>query len=60
MFTKIKNWFEGVVSNTMVKIIKMRSPIIKTLLENPEQLKLEAKIERDEVLVKIKKDEPKS
>ena len=54
---RIKNWITETVGRAGIAIIKQRSPILKEVFDNPENLKIEAHFERDEIVVKIKKSE---
>lgn len=53
----IKDWFKKIVINVGIKKVKRKSSILKTVLDNPEDIKLEAYIEGDEIVVKIKRRE---
>ena len=54
---KIKEWITNTVGNAGLSILKSKSPIIKEVLENPENLKIEAYIKGEEIVVTIKKGE---
>ena len=54
---KIKSWFKKLTMKLGVKRIKRKSSILKAILDDPELIKLEAYIEDDEIIVKIKKRE---
>lgn len=51
----IKKWIGDSVGKTGLNRLKKRSPIVKEVVDNPENLKLELYIEGDEIVVKIKK-----
>lgn len=38
-----------------ISIIKMRSPILKEIFDNPENVKVVSYVEDDEVIIRIKK-----
>lgn len=52
---KIKEKITNLIVNAGLSTIKRRSPILKEVLENPEGLKVEAYMEKDEIIVHIKK-----
>lgn len=53
----IKTWVTETTEKMGMAAIKRRVPVLKELLETPENLKLEAYIENDEIVVKLKKKE---
>ena len=53
----IKNGFKNMLIKVGIKKVKRKSSILKELLDNPENVKLEAYIENDELIVKIRKKE---
>lgn len=53
----IKGYFKRLMIKTGIKKAKKKSSILKDLLDNPENIKLEAYIEDEEIVVKIKKRE---
>lgn len=57
MLEKIKGWFNNVIYSVGMAKAKKRAPILKDIFENPDTLKLEATIEGDEIVVKIKRKE---
>lgn len=54
---KIKRWFKNLMLEIGILKMKRKSTILKAVLDNPENVKLEAYIEDDEIIVKIKKRE---
>lgn len=52
---KIKNWITDAIGRVGLAVVKQKSPILKTVFDNPEDLKIEAHFERDEIIVSIKK-----
>ena len=54
---KIKNWITEAVGKIGLAVVKQKSPILKEVIDNPENLKIEAYFERDEIIVTIKKRE---
>ena len=53
----IKGYFKRLMVKAGIKKAKKKSSILKDLLDNPENIKLEAYIEDEEIVVKIKKRE---
>lgn len=53
----IKSWFKRLMMNLGITKVKKKSSILKEVLDNPDNIKLEAYIENDEIVVKIKKRE---
>lgn len=53
----IKNWFKSLMIKVGMYKVKRKSSILKEVLDNPENIKLEAYIEGEEIVVKIKKRE---
>lgn len=51
----IKSWFTNLVIKKGVKKAKKKSSILKEVFDDPEGIKLEAYIENEEIIVKIKK-----
>lgn len=59
----IKNRFKNLMIKIGVNKAKRKSSILKEVIDNPENVKLEAYIEGDEIVVKIKRkneETPKS
>lgn len=57
MLKILKNWFESIVYKVGISKAKKKSPILKEVFENPDNLKLEASIEGSEIVIKIKMKE---
>ena len=57
MVDRIKVWIADTVGRAGIAIIKQRSPILKEVFDNPENLSINAHFEKDEIVVKIKKRE---
>lgn len=57
MFESIKNKIVKSLSNVCISAMKKKSPVIKELFDNPENLKVEAYIEKEEIIVRIKAKE---
>lgn len=53
----IKGYFKKLMVKVGIKKAKRKSSILKEVLDNPENIKLEAYIEDEEIIVKIKKRE---
>ena len=53
----IKKWFKSLMIKFGIRKVKRKSSILKEVLDNPENIKLEAYIEGEEIIVKIKKRE---
>lgn len=53
----IKRCFKNLAIKIGIAKAKRKSSILKAVLDNPEDIKLEAYIEDDEIVVKIKKRE---
>ena len=51
----IKNWFKNLISKIGLATIKRRCPILKEVFDHPENVKLEAYVENDEIIIKVKK-----
>ena len=51
----IKNRFKELMFKFGIKKVKKKSSILKEVIDNPENVKLEAYIEGDEIVVKIKR-----
>lgn len=51
----IKTWITNLITKCGVATVKRKSPILKEVFDNPENLKLEAYIEGEEIVVRIKK-----
>ena len=51
----IKEYFKGLVIKTGLNKAKKKSSILKEVFDNPENIKLEAYIEGEEIIVKLKK-----
>lgn len=55
----IKKCFEKLTVKVGLAIAKRMSPVIKEALDNPENLKFEGYIKKDELIIKVKiKEEP--
>lgn len=52
-----KKWFNELMIRIGINKTKRKSPILKELIDNPENVKLEAYLEGDELIVKIKRKE---
>lgn len=50
----IKKCFEKLTVKVGLVIAKRMSPVIKEALDNPENLKFEGYIEKDELIIKVK------
>lgn len=57
MVIKIKDFFKGLAIRFGIKKAKKESSILKNFIDNPESVKLEAYIEGNEIIVKIKNKE---
>ncbi len=57
MLEKFKAWVNEVIYKVGMSKAKKKAPILKDVFENPEMLKLEATIEGNEIVVRIKKRE---
>ena len=56
---KIKDCFNDLLVNVVMKLLKGMSPVIKEAIDNPENLKFEGRIEGSKLVVEITvKDEP--
>ncbi len=55
----LKTWLKNLMIKVGLHKTKKKSPILKEVLDNPENIKLEAYIENDEIIVKIRKKEKK-
>ena len=51
----IKKWFTELVVKIGFAKPKRKSTILKDLMDNPESVKLEAYIEGEEIIVRVKK-----
>ena len=51
----IKRWISKLITRAGVSAIKRKSPILKEVFDNPENLELVAYVENDEIVVRIKK-----
>ena len=54
---KFKEMIADSIAKTLVFAIKRKSTILKEIIDNPENIKIEATIEGDEIIMKIKKKE---
>lgn len=54
---KFKKWFKNLMIKAGIKKAKRKSSILKEVLDNPDGIRLEAYIEGEEIIVKIKKRE---
>ena len=50
----IKKCFEKLTAKVGIAIAKRMSPVIKEAIDNPENLKFEGYIEKDELIIKVK------
>lgn len=55
MLEKIKGMIENTVYKVGISKAKKKNPIIEDLFENPENLKLEASFEGEEIIIKVKR-----
>ncbi|MBO5906194.1 MAG: hypothetical protein J6Q84_07240 [Kiritimatiellae bacterium] len=51
----IKEWFKNLISRIGLITIKRKCPILKEVFDHPENVKLEAYVENDEIIIKVKK-----
>lgn len=56
----IKKCFDKLTMKIGIAIAKRMSPVIKEALDNPENLKFEGYINKDELIIKIKIKEEES
>lgn len=49
------DWIKKAVSTAGVAHAKKKMPMVKEVIDNPENLKLEVYFEHDEIVVKVKK-----
>ena len=54
---KIKEFINKGVTKIGIKTVKRKNPFLKNLIDNPEDFKLEAFIEGEELIFKVKKKE---
>lgn len=52
---KIKELIADSVAKMIISVIKRKSTILKEVIDNPNNIKIEADIEGEEIIVKIKK-----
>lgn len=50
-----KEWIRNAVGKVGLNTLKRNSPIVKEVVDNPENVKLELYIEGDEIILKLKK-----
>lgn len=51
----IKTWIENIIYKIGLTKMKRKSPILKEVMENPENVKLVAYIKGDEIVVRIQR-----
>ena len=50
----IKKWFRNITGRIGLAIARQISPVLKEAIDNPENLKFEGCIKRDELIIKVK------
>lgn len=53
----IKTMIADSIAKILINAIKLKSNILKEVIDNPENIKVEASIEDGEILIKVKKKE---
>lgn len=51
----IKSMIADSVAHILLTALKMKSKILKEVIDNPENIKIEASLEGEEIIVKVKK-----
>jgi len=52
---KLKNMIIDAMAHILLAAIKRKSPIIKDIVDNPENVRVEVDVYSDEIIVKLKK-----
>lgn len=52
-----KEWLRDAIGKVGLNTLKRNSPIVREVVDNPENVKIELYIERDEIILKLKKKE---